>query len=183
MLNFTRKYFKVVFDVILWVYFISIVISATVIGTMLTNDNHAGGGGILGFFIGIIIGGLSTILLGGLISTFITMADDIRQLKLKEIPETDTTAEVPEEDTKESGKYFDITLKNQTDNVISKIFTRKQGDNEWVNRRLNNSGTSFYLKLDVSETNIYHFKLIDNKGKEYIKADVEVGEGKVIPIS
>ena len=87
MLHFTKKHFKSVFNVILWLYFISIVISATV-GGVIIGDMMGGYkvdystlGGILGFIIGVISGLLSTILLGGLISTFITMADDIRWLK------------------------------------------------------------------------------------------------------
>lgn len=85
-MEFVKRAFRGFFEVILWVNLVICAIGGAVIGYLAsswTGGGGGGGGGFLGFVLGIGVGLLSNIIGGGLIATFIEMADDIAQLRNK----------------------------------------------------------------------------------------------------
>ena len=74
--NFTSKSFRLLFEIILWIILLGSIIVGSAIGGTL---NYA----FAGFIVGGIIGLISIVLIGGLVSLFIKIVNNTDEIKRK----------------------------------------------------------------------------------------------------
>ena len=83
--EYARKNFEKLFELLLWVVLVGTIYMCYNAGSQIAYYAEIPRivGGLVGIIIGILFGVIIITCVGGLISIFITMADDIRQMKLK----------------------------------------------------------------------------------------------------
>jgi len=79
MLDFVKRAFRGLMEVVLWLNLVACSIGIAV----LWHSVWLPGRGFVGFIIGVIVGLLVNIVLGGFVATFLEMAEDVGQMKRK----------------------------------------------------------------------------------------------------
>jgi hypothetical protein len=164
MLEFVRKSFRGFFEFWLWLNLIFFVIIGGVCGNNLLASRGSSGGAIfVGLIVGAIIGLIIDILGGGLIATFLEMAEDIKKIaegnvagelhgepsvkNAQELPQTNSALTVIKETRlyKNQDDYTEVVRMLNPDENVSYV---KAGNKVPVG---NITAPMFYIKTDSGE--------------------------------
>jgi hypothetical protein len=163
MLEFVRKSFRGFFEAWLWLNLILFVILGGVCGNLLAGRGDSGGAIFIGLIVGAIIGLIIDILGGGLIATFLEMAEDIKKIaggnvsgelhgepsvkNVKELPQTNSALTVTKETKlyKTQGDYTEVVRMLTPGETVSYV---KAGNKVSVGTI---DAPMFYVKTDSGE--------------------------------